>query len=199
MSKNKTDLSSLFKNLDKTRYIPDVKDKQPNKGGDKVISEEKTLKKYHNYQIPLSELMYKIRKENTGNNPDSPMKISTDLIRVKNSGSIDIEYIKDIKVKYLACKVNKEYEFSKLEKRRIPIEDAGKDKIYYIPLNFLKSLLPSDFSRSDSIESELADISIFKYTGDIEILYNTSIFSLSDYIYLARKEGDESRNIEVLI
>ena len=118
MSKNKTDLSSLFKNLEKTRYIPDVKDKQPNKGGDKVISEEKTLKKYHNYQIPLSELMYKIRKENTGNNPDSPMKISTDLIRVKNSGSIDIEYIKEIKVKYLACKVNKEYEFSKLEKTK---------------------------------------------------------------------------------
>ena len=205
MGKKNKDIGKLFRELSIGTYITEEpkkkedKERKPsNNGGSNKVTEERTLNRNCSYMIPLSEVMFKIRKEN-GEDSSKPFKFSSDVIRIKSNGDYEVNYIKDMKAKYIACVINNNLEFSKLEKRRFPSISIEEKKIIFIPLYFIRSLLPEDFSRSDGIESELADISIFKYTGDIEILDNCSIFSLAKMIYLARKPDYDNHNIRIII
>lgn len=170
-------------------------------GSTKKKNETKSFKPKSDYYISLSEIIYRIRK-NTPVDLRKPFVFSSDFVKFRKSKSPVVEYHEDVKAKYIACVINKNLEFSKLKTRKFKIGEYDKDKskeVYYIPLYFIRSLLPDDYDRSDNISVELSDINVFKYTGDIELFQPLNIFSLSTEIYLTNKPEIPDTKIRVLI
>lgn len=179
-----------------------LSDKSKQKGDDSMDkAETKSFKKKSEYYISLSEIIYKIKKH-APSDLRKPFMFSSEFVRFRKTKSPVVEYHENIKARYVACVVDKNLEFGKLKKRdfRVGKHPTIKNKdVYYIPLYFIRSLLPDEYERLDNIAVELADINVFKYTGNIESFQSLNIFSLSNGIYLTNKPELNDLKIHVII
>lgn len=160
-----------------------------------------SIKKNHLYYITLTEMLHKIRKNGTNlTDSDKAVTFTADMISVGKSCA-KICTIKDIKVKYIACSVSKHYEFDKLKKRvKVEKDDENPGNlIYYIPIHFIRSLVPEKISRDENISGEILDIGIFKYTGEIEQFLCLSVFNLADEVFISKKINQKGRNLRVIM
>lgn len=168
--------------------------------GSKDDMKETKLKDKSDYYITMTELFYRIKK--SGSNPSSTKKafrFSTNLVRARKGKDMEEEK-HDIRAKYIMCVVDESLPFAKLDRRKVNREKMnGHNVAYFIPIHFMRSLLPEKISRYENISVELAEIPIFKYTGEIEMFQSTNVFSLSKEIYLTDKADAESAKIRVII
>lgn len=160
---------------------------------------EKTseFKSNSKYFITISELMYHIKKSDT---MEKSYKINTDLIRAKTrNGELSTEYHKGIKVKYLACVVDKGYVFDKLDRRGVEKEEHATHVIYYIPIYLIASFLGDNISRLDqSVSNDLTEITVFRYTGPEEMLTPISIFNLAYNVFITDEKDISDAVINVV-
>lgn len=180
-----------------------LSDNKPKMKGDDSVNktETKSFKEKSEYYISLSEIIYRIKKH-VPNDLRKPFTFSSDFVRFRKTKTPVVEFHEDVKARYIACIVDKNLEFSKLKKRdfRVGAHPTMKNKeVYYIPLYFIRSLLPNDYGRMDNISVELADINVFRYTGDIEGFQSLNIFSLSNGIYLTNKPELSDLKIHIII
>lgn len=173
------------------------------KKGDDSMKKSATqvFKEKSDYYISLSEVIYRIKKH-APSDLRKPFTFSSDFVRFRKTKSPVVEYHEGVKVRYVACVVDKNLEFTKLKKRSFKIGNhptLKNKEIYYIPLYFIRSLLPDNYERMDNIAVELADITVFKYTGEIELFQSLNIFSLSNIIYLTNKPELGDLKIHVII
>lgn len=177
--------------MSKNKLLPDYltfteSDKKGGKGR-MFGSETENFNSKSTYIIPLMEILCRIKDDD----PDTKtFKFSSDFVRIKKNGKMELEYHKDVRARYIVCVVKKGLEFSRLKKRGFDVVDLGNKEAYFIPLKFLRSSVPSDISFFDSLSNVITNVSVFKYSGEFDFLQETSIFNLADKIYLARKTDD---------
>lgn len=147
------------------------------------------------YYITIDEIMHLKKSSDSKTHT-----LSANFIKIKNGKHPVAEHHDNVSVKYIACVVNKYMEFSKLDKREIKCKERDdNNKVYFIPVDFVCSMLPKKYSFTENISTELFDMEIFKYTGNISLLLSLSIFNISNEIYLTSKASVHDHTIRVIV
>lgn len=162
-------------------------------------SGKKDFNDKHDYYITFEELASSIKYGNAKNDKGL-YHVNSQFIRVRKGKNIDMERHENVPAKYIACVVSPFMYFSKLEKRGIKIKERDDNKIvYFIPIQFMCSLLPKKYSFTENISTELFEMELFKYTGPVSMLTPLSIFNISSEMYLTEKANVEDMTIRVIV
>lgn len=151
----------------------------------------------YDYYVQFSHLMRKLYKAAPSiKDAKDGVTVNIKCVKVGKGKAPEVDKLK-FHVRYLGFRVNKSFEFWKLNYCSSMEDDPENPdfKILYVPIVYILDWYNTSKGRFDYNR----EFDLFSCTNDTEIISDMNIFSLCTDVFLATKRSTKFRNVKVIV